>query len=93
MKSTQISPMFISLTETEEVSLCGGQSLVLSNGLYEGKVLKVKGSPGKKGVKKQTVTSTTVTSTTKVVKTTKDVKIPKGLLDELDGLLSSLLDW
>jgi hypothetical protein len=92
MKSIQISPMFISLTETEEESLCGGETLKLSNGLYEGKVIKVKGSSGKKGAKKQTVTSTTVTSTTKVVKTTKDVKIPKGLLEELDDLLS-LFDW
>lgn len=88
MKSIQICPMFISLSETEEESLCGGETLNLSNGLYEGKVIKVKGSSGKKGAKKQTVTSTT-----KVVKTTKDVKIPKGLLDELDSLLSPLLDW
>ncbi|MEA5626519.1 hypothetical protein [Nostoc sp. UHCC 0251] len=95
MKSIQISPMFISLTESEEESLCGGETLNLSNGLYEGKVIKVKGSSGKKGAKKQTGTSSTVQSTTKVVQTTKDVKISEGLLDELDGLFSylSIFDW
>ncbi|MEH1939359.1 MAG: hypothetical protein V7L01_03955 [Nostoc sp.] len=93
MKSTQISPMFISLTETEEEKLCGGESLVVSKGAYINNVVKLKGEPGKKGVKKQTVQSSSVESTVKVVKTSKDVKIPelKALLSLFD--LSSLLDW
>jgi hypothetical protein len=89
MKSIQISPMFISLTGTEEESLCGGESTVVSKGLYdEAKVYKK--TPGNKGAKKQTVTSSTVTSTKKVVETSKDVKVLD--LDILDELFS-LFDW
>ncbi|MEH2236124.1 hypothetical protein [Nostoc sp.] len=88
MKSTQISSMFMSLTETEEARLCGGESLVVSHGVYN-HVVKVKGAAGKPGVKKQTVQST---STTKVVKITKQGKIPDlGIFKNLFSLLG--FDW
>ncbi len=92
MKSIQIYPMFISLTETEEERLCGGETLNISNGLYEDKVIKVRGSSGQKGAKKQTGTSSTVQSTTKVVETTQDVEVLNfGILADLFSL--SLFDW
>ena len=88
MKSTQMSPMFMSLTKAEEASLCGGKTQLLSKKVYH-KVITVKGSAGKPGVKKQTVQSI---SNTKVVKTTNKVEISKGISFDL---LSSLLnfDW
>ncbi|WP_375469214.1 hypothetical protein [uncultured Nostoc sp.] len=90
MKNIQISPMFMSLTETEEASLCGGETLLVSKKVYHyHKVITVKGSTGKPGVNKQTVKST---STTKVVKTTKKGEIPRGkLFDSLSSLLD--FDW
>lgn len=89
MKSTQISSMFISLTKTEEASLCGGENLVLSNGVYNGVVKKIKVASGKKGVKKQTVKSSTTLVTKK---TTKVGKISQSeLLNSLGLNLSSLL--
>ncbi|WP_334976319.1 hypothetical protein [Nostoc sp.] len=78
----------MSLIETEEASLCGGKTLVVSKKVYH-KVITVKGSAGKPGVNKQTVKST---STTKVVKTTNKGEIPKGkLFDSLFSLLD--FDW
>ena len=90
MKSTQISPMFMSLTKTEEASLCGGKaSIVFKQVSHNNNVIEVKRSTGKSGVKKQTVQSTL---TTKVVKTTKKGEIPKGkLFDSLSFLLN--FDW
>ena len=88
MKSTQISPMFLSLTETEEASLCGGETQLVFKRYYH-KVITVKGSAGKPEVKKETVKST---STTKVVKTTNKGKIPQGkLFDFLSSVLN--FDW
>ncbi|MEI1373970.1 hypothetical protein PQG02_16890 [Nostoc sp. UHCC 0926] len=88
MKSTQISPMFMYLTETEEATLCGGETLLFSKRVYH-KVITVKGSAGKPGVKKQTVQST---SNTKVVKTINKGKIPQGIsFDFLSSLLN--FDW
>ncbi|BBD65600.1 hypothetical protein NIES4072_07250 [Nostoc commune NIES-4072] len=79
MKSTQIFPMFAPLTEAQEVSLCGGESNVVS---YSNIII------GKKGVKKQT---TKVVKT----KTTQGRISVSGLLKSLGINLSSLLkfDW
>ncbi|MEH2241334.1 hypothetical protein [Nostoc sp.] len=82
MKSTQIFPMLISLTEDQEVSLCGGESNVSYS--YSQVIID------KKGVKKQTEK---VVKT----KTTKGRTSVSGLLKSL-GInlsLSSLLkfDW
>ncbi|MDZ8188723.1 MAG: hypothetical protein RMX96_28205 [Nostoc sp. ChiSLP02] len=88
MKSTQISSMFTSLSEAEESGVCGGTSLEISKGDSVHKVIKIKGKPGKKGVKKQKVESSV-----KIVKTTKNVKALDSKL--LDGLFDALeaLDW
>ncbi|MEH2382662.1 MAG: hypothetical protein V7K27_27880 [Nostoc sp.] len=75
MKSTQIFSMFMSLTETEEASLCGG-SVSFSNG----NIIKVKSSLAKPGVKKPAVKST---STTKVVKSIKGGVISDKALSDL----------
>ncbi|MEH2453517.1 hypothetical protein [Nostoc sp.] len=87
MKSTQIYPMFMPLTETEEASLCGGKtSIVFKQVSHNYNVIEVKKATGKPGVKKQTVQST---SNTKVVKTTKKVEIPQvKLFDSLSSLLN-----
>ncbi|MEH2301068.1 MAG: hypothetical protein V7K88_19225 [Nostoc sp.] len=93
MKSTQISSMFMSLTKTEEASLCGGKtSMVFKQVSHNYNVIEVKRSTGKSGVKKQTVQST---STTKVVKTTNKGEIPKVKLFDSLSSLSFLLnfDW
>lgn len=86
--------MFVFMTETEEASLCGGESLTVSKGVYDN-VVQIKGSSGKPGVKKQTVQST---STTKVVKTISKGKIPQAEVSNLLSSLSSFLklvgfDW
>ena len=93
MKSTQISPMFLSLTETEEASLCGGETKLVFKSVYH-KVITVKGSAGKPEVKKKIVQSASITSTstTKVLKTTKKAEIPQGkLFDFLSSVLN--FDW
>ena len=88
MKSTQIFPMFMSLTETEEASLCGGKTLLVFKKVSHN-VIKVKGSAVKPGVKKQTIQST---SNTKVVKTTYKGNVPQEkLFDSLSSLLN--FDW
>ncbi|MEH2315046.1 MAG: hypothetical protein V7K35_27395 [Nostoc sp.] len=90
MKSIQISPMFMSLTKTEEVSLCGGKASIVSKRVsHNHNVIKVKKATGKPGVKKQTVQSTL---NTKVVKTTNKVEIPKEIsFDSISSLLN--FDW
>ncbi|MEH1835014.1 MAG: hypothetical protein V7L29_23885 [Nostoc sp.] len=90
MQSTQISSMFMFITETEEASVCGGESTVISSGVYDG-VVKTKGSPGKPGVKKQTVESTSSTSSTKVVKIINKGKIPQKEVLDLLSSISSIL--
>ncbi|MEH2363688.1 hypothetical protein [Nostoc sp.] len=84
MKSTQISSMFMFLTETEEASLSGG-SVTLSNG----NIIKLKSSLKKPAVKKPAVKST---STKKVVKSIKGGEISEK---ELSKLLPSIIsfDW
>lgn len=80
--------MFMSLTQTEEASLCGGETQLVFNRVYH-KVITVKGSTGKSVVKKQIVKST---STTKVVKTTNKAEIPQvKLFDFLSSVLN--FDW
>jgi len=82
MKSTQIFPMFTSLTESEEVSLCGGENKVS----YSYSQVTI----DKKGVKKQfkkvgkTKTIKGRTSASEVLKSV-GIKLPRNL--------SSLLDW
>ncbi|MBD2246507.1 hypothetical protein [Nostoc sp. FACHB-888] len=84
MKSTQIFPMFTSLTEAQEVTLCGGETKEVSYVYYSSTQV----THGKKGEKKQT---------TKVVKTktSKGKTSVSGLLKSLGIDLSSLLkfDW
>ncbi|MEH2393522.1 MAG: hypothetical protein V7K21_18320 [Nostoc sp.] len=88
MKSIQIFPMFMSLTKTQEASLCGGKtSIVFKQVSHNHNVIKVKKATGKPGVKKQTVQSTL---NTKVVKITNEVEIPKGISFDF---LSSLLNF
>ncbi|MBC6432809.1 hypothetical protein FM036_19480 [Nostoc sp. HG1] len=76
MKSTQIFPMFISLTEDQEVTLCGGESQVSYS--YSKVIID------KKGVKKQ---FKKVVKT----KTTKGRTSVSGILKSFGINLSSLL--
>ncbi|MEH2412170.1 hypothetical protein [Nostoc sp.] len=80
MKSTQISSMFMFMTETEEASLCGGSTAVaVSN--ETGTITKVKASLAKAAVKKQPAKKAfKSTSTTKVVKNIKGGAIPPEVL-------------
>ncbi|MBW4424818.1 MAG: hypothetical protein KME50_10280 [Nostoc desertorum CM1-VF14] len=85
MKSTQIFSTFISLTETEESSVCGGESVVYSSNtvIY---------SKGKSSWKKTQVKKQTVKSAKKVLKTAKIGKIAElGILKRLSSLLD--FDW
>ena len=79
MKSTQMLPMFISLTEDQEVTLSGGETNVVSYSYTQV-------TTGKKGEKKQT---------TKVVKTktTKGRTSVSGILKSFGINLSSLLKF
>lgn len=81
--------MFMSLTETEEASLCGGETQLVFKKVYH-KVITVKGSAGKPVVNKQTVKST---STTKVVKTTNKGEITKGKLSDFVSSFLLHFDW
>ncbi|MEH2296037.1 hypothetical protein [Nostoc sp.] len=77
MKSTQISSMFMFMTEAEEASLCGGSTVAFSNGT----ITKVKSSLAKAAVKKQPAKKAfKSTSTTKVVKNIKGGAIPQGVI-------------
>jgi len=60
MKSNQIFPMFTSLTEAQEVTLCGGESKVVS---YT-QIIEEKGGKKqfKKVVKTKTIKGTTLVS-------------------------------
>ncbi|WP_375503859.1 hypothetical protein [uncultured Nostoc sp.] len=78
MKSTQIFPTFTSLTEAQEVSLCGGESNVSYS--YSQVIID------KKGVKKQTKK---VVKT----KTTKGRTSVSGILKSFGINLSSLLKF
>lgn len=80
MKSTQIFPIFISLTEAQEVSLCGGESKVYYS--YSRVTID------KKGVKKQTIKSTTKVGKTNTIKV--GTSSVSGLLKSLGINLSSL---
>jgi hypothetical protein len=82
MKSTQIFPMFISLTEDQEVTLCGGESNVVSYSYSSQVIIDKKGA--KKQIKKVVKT-----------KTTKGKTSVSGILKSLGINLSSLLkfDW
>lgn len=83
MKSTQIFPMFISLTEDQEVTLCGGESKVYYS--YSQVIID------KKGAKKQTIKSTTKVGKTKTIKV--GTTSVSGLLKSLGINLSSLLKF
>lgn len=87
MESTEIFSTFISLTETEESNVCGGESVVYSTNtvIY---------NKGKSSWKKTEVKKQTVKSAKKVLKTakTKIDKIPElGILKDLSSLLD--FDW
>lgn len=83
MKSTQIFPMFISLTEDQEVTLCGGESKVSYS--YSRVTID------KKGAKKQTIKSTTKVGKTNTIKV--GTSSVSGLLKSLGINLSSLLKF
>ncbi|MBD2725844.1 hypothetical protein H6G96_05785 [Nostoc sp. FACHB-892] len=80
MKSTQIFPMFISLTEDQEVTLCGGESNVVSYSYSSQVIIDKKGA--NKQIKKVVKT-----------KTTKGKTSASGILKSLGIDLSSLLKF
>lgn len=95
MESTQTSPMFISLTETEEANLSGGESTVNTTIITNGAPGQdgapgQNGAPGQDGAPGQNGVSTQNAVSGRNVKRPKRIKTRKKLLEKLLSRLESI---